>query len=79
MSPVVFKWKGYRVYFFSEEEPRIHVHVASGNGSAKFWIEPTVELVKSYSLNRKEIREIQAVIEERRDEIVKAWQGHFGG
>lgn len=79
MSPVVFRWKGYRVYFFSQEEPRIHVHVTSGNGEAKFWIEPTVELVENYGLNRKEIAEIQATIKERRDEIIRAWQQHFGG
>jgi hypothetical protein len=77
MSPVVFRWKGYRVFFFSKEEPRIHVHVVSGNGDAKFWIEPVVELADNYGLNAKEIKEIQTVIEERRDEIVRAWRDHF--
>jgi hypothetical protein len=36
MSPTIFKEKGYRFFFFSREEPRMHVHVSSSNGEAKF-------------------------------------------
>jgi len=35
MSPTVFKEKGYRFFFFSREESRMHVHVVSGEGEAK--------------------------------------------
>jgi hypothetical protein len=44
MSPTVLRVGGFRFYFFSREEPRIHVHVYHANGEAKFWLEPTVEL-----------------------------------
>ena len=44
MSPTVFRDGAYRFFFFSREEPRMHVHVASSEGEAKFWIEPMVEL-----------------------------------
>jgi hypothetical protein len=36
MSSTVFKEKGYRFFFFSREEKRIHVHILSGDGEAKF-------------------------------------------
>ncbi|MFU8781463.1 MAG: DUF4160 domain-containing protein, partial [Kiritimatiellia bacterium] len=44
MSPTVFRVKGYRFYFFSLEENRMHVHVACAEGDAKFWLIPQVEL-----------------------------------
>jgi len=48
MSPTVFKESGYRFFFFSREEERMHVHVTSGDGEAKFWLEPDIELAKNY-------------------------------
>jgi hypothetical protein len=42
MSPTVLRVKDYRFYFFSLEEPRMHVHVASSEGDAKFWLKPTI-------------------------------------
>lgn len=36
VSPTVFRYRNYRFYFFSREEPRMHVHVFSPDGEAKF-------------------------------------------
>lgn len=79
MSPTVFKEKGYRFYFFSREESRMHIHVTCSEGEAKFWLEPIVALAQYYQLSRKELKEIQDIIEERADEIRKSWKKHFGG
>lgn len=46
MSPTVFREKGYRFFFFSREESRMHVHVVSGDGEAKFWLEPDLSWPK---------------------------------
>jgi hypothetical protein len=78
MSPSIFREKGYRFYFLSNEEDRIHIHVTGESGEAKFWIEPIVSLATHYKLNRKKLSEIQGIIEEHRDEIVQAWRKHFG-
>jgi uncharacterized protein YhbP (UPF0306 family) len=78
MSPTVFREKGYRFYFLSNEETRIHVHVTCEDGEAKFWLEPLVSLAVYHGLNAKRLREIQKIVEERNDEIRKAWQRHFG-
>lgn len=48
MSPTVFRESGYRFFFFSREEARQHVHIVSGDGEAKFWLEPEIELAKNY-------------------------------
>ena len=44
VSPTVFRERGYRFYFFSREELRMHVHVISADGEAKFWLEPELSL-----------------------------------
>lgn len=50
MSPTVFRKLGLRFFFFSREEPRMHVHVQSANGDAKFWLEPGIELAENNGL-----------------------------
>lgn len=40
MSPTVSRDCPFRFFFFSREERRMHVHVQSADGEAKFWIEP---------------------------------------
>ncbi|MBN2319080.1 MAG: DUF4160 domain-containing protein [Acidobacteria bacterium] len=77
MSPTIFRWKGYRFYFFSREELRIHIHVRDANGQAKFWIEPEVVLEKNYGLKETSLAEIQSIIKQRKQEIVDAWHEHF--
>jgi hypothetical protein len=56
----------------------MHVHVHSGRGEAKFWIEPTISLARSHGLSEREIKVIQDIIEERKDDIVDHWRRHFG-
>jgi hypothetical protein len=40
MSPTVFREGPFRFFFFSREEDRLHIHVQSAEGEAKFWVEP---------------------------------------
>jgi hypothetical protein len=77
VSPTVLRKDGYRLYFFSREEPRIHIHAYCGDGEAKFWLEPKVELAYNHNLSRKQLREIKALIDEHYEEIVDAWRDHF--
>lgn len=78
MSPTILRIKGYRFYFLSNEEKRIHVHITCTDGEAKFWLEPLISLATYYGLNKKKLNQIQKIIEDHKDEIIKAWQEHFG-
>lgn len=78
MSPTIFRVKGYRFYFLSNEESRMHIHVDCVDGEAKFWLEPIVALVTYYRLNSKELNKIQKIVEEHRNEIIKEWEKYFG-
>lgn len=78
MSPTVFREGGFRFYFFSREESRMHVHVHCADGEAKFWIEPAIELALMTGLNDRQVHAAQALVEEHENEIRSAWQQHFG-
>ncbi len=57
----------------------MHVHVACPDGEAKFWLEPLVTLAQNYGLSAKQVKDILAVIEEKKSELTSAWQKHFKG
>ena len=79
MSLTVFRESGFRFYFFSREEPRMHVHVQGQNGEAKFWLEPTIELAQHVGFFRREVNEALRLLQEHKDEIRDAWLKHFPG
>ena len=78
MSPTVFREGGFRFFFFSREESRIHIHVAHTSGEAKFWLEPKIELAISKGLSSKQISEALLLVQHHREEILNAWHEHFG-
>jgi hypothetical protein len=78
MAPTVVRDGQYRLFFFSREETRIHVHVSHPDGEAKFWLTPTVHLAVNVGLSGLQIRQAQAVVEAHIVEIEDAWHRHFG-
>ncbi|MBW2012005.1 MAG: DUF4160 domain-containing protein [Deltaproteobacteria bacterium] len=77
MSPTILREKGYRFFFFSREETRMHVHIYCENGETKFWLEPEIELARNYRLSRLQLKQIEEIIEEHYNEFTGAWQTHF--
>jgi hypothetical protein len=77
MSPTIFFFNKYRFFFNSREERRKHVHIATSDGTAKFWIEPIVSLADYYNLSSKQLNQLMKIVEEKKDEIIKAWNIHF--
>jgi len=78
MSPTVFRAGGFRFFFFSREETRMHVHAFHADGEAKVWLEPEIELAENHGLGKHRIRAILRLIREHEDEIRAAWKAHFG-
>ena len=78
MSPTVFREGRFKFYFFSREERRMHIHVDSAEGEAKFWIEPRIELARNHRLSQRDVTRIRNLIEEHEDVIRAAWSEHFG-
>jgi len=73
----VFRKGEYRFFFFSREEKRLHVHVQSSKGEAKFWIDPIVSLAENYGLSARELLKIQEIVKEHESEIRSSWKKHF--
>ena len=79
--PVVFRYKGFRFFFYSNEgSPRepLHVHVLGGGGDAKFWLKPQVHLADSDGLDARTLKELLGVVEQNGNLIERTWNEHFG-
>ena len=55
-----------------------HAHVGRDDGVAKFWLDP-VRLQRTIGFRAMELRQIQRLIGEHRDELMEAWDGYFHG
>ncbi len=77
MAPTIVREGQFRLFFFSREETRIHVHVAHPDGEAKFWLTPSVHLAANIGLSTMQIFQAQAVVESHIEEIKDAWYLHF--
>jgi hypothetical protein len=72
--PTVFKKDGFRFYFYSEEgnEP-MHVHVAYGDGRAKYWLKPDVILASSIGFKAKDIKKAKQLIQSNLKLVEEKW------
>ena len=77
MAPTIARDGPFRLFFFSREEERIHVHVAHADGEAKFWLTPQVALASQTGLSSKQLRGAQGIVEAHIEEIRNAWNRHF--
>jgi hypothetical protein len=78
--PKIFEWRGYKFFFFANEgEPleKCHVHARKGKSSAKFWIEPQIELASSYGISARELNAIRGIIEKNEKIIRRKWNDFF--
>jgi hypothetical protein len=79
--PTVFRYEGFRFYFFSNEgDPRepVHVHVRRDGIEAKFWVIPEVLIAYNGGYSPRTLRELVQIVEANRESIVRSWNGHFG-
>jgi hypothetical protein len=76
--PVIFREKGFRVYYFSHEngEPP-HVHIDRGDCSAKIWAQP-VALARNLGFASHELTTIIQMVRNHQTEILEHWHGYFG-
>lgn len=77
MSPTIFRDGGFRYFFFSREETRMHIHVSHPDGAAKFWIEPDVELAWFSGLSAQQLREAERFVLNHQKEMANAWRKYF--
>lgn len=78
MAPTVVRDGPFRLFFFSREEPRMHIHVAHPHGEAKFWLTPDVVLADHTGLSQQELAAAEGIVRRHLQEITDAWNKNFG-
>lgn len=75
--PDVARVGAYRFFFYSNErdEPP-PIHVRRERKVAKFWL-GDVSLAKSRGFAAHELRELERMVVERRQQFLKAWNEHI--
>ena len=75
--PTVFRFQGYRLFFFSNEgQAPPHVHVERSGFTAKFWIMP-VKLARSRGFAEVEINRLRDIVILYEARIEEAWHEYF--
>ena len=77
-SPITLREGAFQLFFFSREEPRMHVHVAHLDGEAKFWIEPELTASVVVGLSPRQLTEAEDIVRRHLQEVRDAWVDHFG-
>lgn len=55
----------------------MHVHVATPDGTAKYWLEPIVSLADYYNMPSKELKELMIIVEGKKDDFIDERERHF--
>ena len=55
----------------------MHIHVVSGDGEAKYWLAPKIELANNYHYSRRQLKIIKSIIKVNNRELIRAWKQHF--
>ena len=71
--PTVLRVGPYRFHFYSDEsrEPA-HIHVRSSEGECKFWLDP-IGLAKNRGVAPRAVREIERLVFEHRDLLLRSY------
>ncbi|WP_371398044.1 DUF4160 domain-containing protein [Fretibacter rubidus] len=74
--PTVLRWKGYKFFFYSDEEDRPHIHIIKQNAQAKYWLND-VEFVKAEGFSQKELNVLFKKVAEEQDLFLERWNDYF--
>jgi hypothetical protein len=77
--PTVLRVGPYRFFFYAgdRDEPP-HVHVERDDKEAKFWLAP-VRFQRNRGFKSAEIRNIEALIEQNQEGLMRSWDEYFNG
>ena len=79
--PEIFRFYGFKFFFFSREHEPMHVHVEGKGGYAKFNYDDILdkfELDYSYGLKPSELKRIHRIINDNANTVKIVWNWHFG-
>ncbi len=75
--PTILRLKGFRFFFYTNEHLPVHIHVEKENKTAKYNLEPLVELIYSRKFKASEISEMRKLVIENKDIFIEKWYEYF--
>ncbi len=76
--PTVLRCGPYRLLFYASDfQGPIHVHVRRDANLAKFWVAP-VRLALNIGFSNKELRTIEKLVKRHEGRIIGDWNAFFG-
>jgi hypothetical protein len=69
------------VFFSSDREEPLHIHVKRDDKLAKFWLSP-IRMAKNRGFDgfeSHELRRIERLVKRHQDELEEAWHEYFDG
>ena len=76
-NATILREKGYRFFFYTNEHLPIHIHIEKENKTAKFNLEPFIEMVYTRKFNASEISEMRKIIIENKEQLINKWNEYF--
>jgi hypothetical protein len=76
--PELFRMFGMKFFFFSLEHTPIHIHVRNSDGTAKFNLLPKIKLIEAKGMKPKDLVLAEALILDKKDEILAKWNEIHG-
>ncbi len=75
--PTVMILHGFRFFFYSREEERMHIHVETENRELKVWLD-TFQLAYNHGFADHQVARIIKMVVKNEKTLKKAWLAHFG-
>jgi len=74
--PTLLNTGKYRVFFYSKEGPRPHVHVETDGGLVKIWLDDlTTKDVEN--LSSKKVRDAVKFVSQHEEDFERKWNAYF--
>ena len=76
--PTILRIEGLRFHFYSDEgnEPP-HIHVDTGEGECKFWLDP-ISLARSRGVPQVMVRRIERLVYEHQAQLLEKYHEFHG-
>lgn len=74
--PTIFREKGYRFFFYSNEHLPVHIHIEKESKTAKFDLE-NLMFVYSRGFNAGELKEIRKLVMTKTNYFKEKWNEYF--
>lgn len=76
--PTVFRHGPYAFVFFSSDQNEpLHIHVKRDRAIAKYWLAP-VSLANNRGFKKAELRKVAKLVVKYQQRLIEAWHDYFG-